>query len=316
MSRPDFPKTILEFQARFGDEQACLGYLFECRWPDGYSCPRCKGESAWPVAARGLWECAACRYQVSLTAGTVLHKTHTALHLWFWAAYLMTTGTPGISARQLQRQLGLSRYETAWTMLHKLRRAMVNPERTLLTGEVEVDECEVGGPEVGRRGGRNLTARAGQIVVAVEVRGQGSGRVRMKVIPNASGDTLGTFVTDTVAPGAIVHTDGWMGYVPLRNKGYDHRPRSQRAAKRAGDPDPVLPRVHRAISNFKTWLRGTHRSVGNEHLQVYLDEFTFRYNRRSTPMAAFQSLLGLGAQQAPATYRQIVAHGPGSKSTT
>ncbi|MGY2746716.1 IS1595 family transposase [Arthrobacter sp. UYCu723] len=316
MSRPDFPKTILEFQARFGDEQACLGYLFECRWPDGYSCPRCKGESAWPVAARGLWECAACRYQVSLTAGTVLHKTHTALHLWFWAAYLMTTGTPGISARQLQRQLGLSRYETAWTMLHKLRRAMVNPERTLLTGEVEVDECEVGGPEVGRRGGRNLTARAAQIVVAVEVRGQGSGRVRMKVIPNASGDTLGTFVTDTVAPGAIVHTDGWMGYVPLRNKGYDHRPRSQRAAKRAGDPDPVLPRVHRAISNFKTWLRGTHRSVGNEHLQVYLDEFTFRYNRRSTPMAAFQSLLGLGAQQAPATYRQIVAHGPGSKSTT
>ncbi|WP_426978463.1 IS1595 family transposase [Pseudarthrobacter sp. O4] len=316
MSRPDFPKTILEFQARFGDEQACLGYLFECRWPDGYSCPRCKGESAWPVAARGLWECAACRYQVSLTAGTVLHKTHTALQLWFWAAYLMTTGTPGISARQLQRQLGLSRYETAWTMLHKLRRAMVNPERTLLTGEVEVDECEVGGPEVGRRGGRNLTARAAQIVVAVEVRGQGSGRVRMKVIPNASGDTLGTFVTDTVAPGAIVHTDGWMGYVPLRNKGYDHRPRSQRAAKRAGDPDPVLPRVHRAISNFKTWLRGTHRSVGNEHLQVYLDEFTFRYNRRSTPMAAFQSLLGLGAQQAPATYRQIVAHGPGSKSTT
>ncbi|MGY2746675.1 ribosomal protein L37AE/L43A/transposase-like protein [Arthrobacter sp. UYCu723] len=248
MSRPDFPKTILEFQARFGDEQACLGYLFECRWPDGYSCPRCKGESAWPVAARGLWECAACRYQVSLTAGTVLHKTHTALHLWFWAAYLMTTGTPGISARQLQRQLGLSRYETAWTMLHKLRRAMVNPERTLLTGEVEVDECEVGGPEVGRRGGRNLTARAAQIVVAVEVRGQGSGRVRMKVIPNASGDTLGTFVTDTVAPGAIVHTDGWMGYVPLRNKGYDHRPRSQRAAKRAGDPDPVLPRVHRAPS--------------------------------------------------------------------
>ncbi|MGY2746658.1 IS1595 family transposase [Arthrobacter sp. UYCu723] len=316
MSRPDFPKTILEFQARFGDEQACLGYLFECRWPDGYSCPRCKGESAWPVAARGLWECAACRYQVSLTAGTVLHKTHTALHLWFWAAYLMTTGTPGISARQLQRQLGLSRYETAWTMLHKLRRAMVNPERTLLTGEVEVDECEVGGPEVGRRGGRNLTARAAQIVVAVEVRGQGSGRVRRKVIPNASGDTLGTFVTDTVAPGAIVHTDGWMGYVPLRNKGYDHRPRSQRAAKRAGDPDPVLPRVHRAISNFKTWLRGTHRSVGNEHLQVYLDEFTFRYNRRSTPMAAFQSLLGLGAQQAPATYRQIVAHGPGSNSTT
>ncbi|QCO98123.1 IS1595 family transposase [Arthrobacter sp. 24S4-2] len=316
MSRPDFPRTILEFQARFGDEKACLDYLAECRWPDGYVCPRCQGRYAWPLAARGLWECAACRYQVSLTAGTVLHKTHTALHLWFWAAYLMTTGTPGISARQLQRQLGLSRYETAWTMLHKLRRAMVNPERTLLTGEVEVDECEVGGPEIGRRGGRSLTARATQVVVAVEVRGQGSGRVRMKVIHDASGDTLTGFVMDTVAPGAIVHTDGWMGYAPLAKKGYTHRPRSQRAAKKAGDTDPVLPRVHRAISNLKTWLRGTHRSVGNEHLQVYLDEFTFRYNRRGTPMAAFQSLLGLGTTQAPTTYRQITAHDPGSDPVT
>lgn len=308
MSRPDFPRTILEFQARFSDEKACLDYLAECRWPEGYVCPRCQGRSAWPLAARGLWECAACRYQVSLTAGTVLHKTHTAMHLWFWAAYLMTTGTPGISARQLQRQLGLSRYETAWTMLHKLRRAMVNPERTLLTGEVEVDECEVGGPEIGRRGGRSLTARATQVIVAVEVRGQGSGRVRMKVIGDASGDTLTGFVIDTVAPGAIVHTDGWMGYAPLAKKGYTHRPRSQRAAKKAGDPDPILPRVHRAISNLKTWLRGTHRSVGNEHLQVYLDEFTFRYNRRGTPMAAFQSILGLGTTQAPTTYRQITTH--------
>lgn len=316
MSRPDFPRTILEFQSRFGDEQACLGYLFDCRWPEGYVCPRCKGQSAWFVPTRRLWECAACRYQVSLTAGTVLHKTHTALHLWFWAAYLMTTGTPGISARQLQRQLGLTRYETAWTMLHKLRRAMVNPERTLLTGEVEVDECEVGGRETGRRGGRNLTAKAAQVVVAVEVRGQGSGRVRMKIIPNASGDTLSAFVKDTVAPGAIVHTDGWMGYTPLTQKGYDHRPRSQRAAKKAGDPDPVLPRVHRTISNFKTWSRGTHRSVGNEHRQEYLDEFTFRYNRRGTPMAAFQSLLGLGAQQAPATYRQIVTHSGEPDPTT
>jgi transposase-like protein/ribosomal protein L37AE/L43A len=316
VARPDFPRTILEFQARFGDEPVCLDYMFDCRWPEGYFCPRCKGQAVWPVATRGLWECAACHYQVSLTAGTVLHKTHTALHLWFWAAYLMTTGTPGISARQLQRQLGLSRYETAWTMLHKLRRAMVNPERTLLTGEVEVDECEVGGRETGRRGGRNLTATAVQVVTAVEVRGQGSGRVRMRIIPNASGDTLGTFVKETVAAGAIVHTDGWMGYAPLAKAGYEHRPRSQRAAKKAGDTDPVLPRVHRAISNFKTWLRGTHRSVGNEHLQVYLDEFTFRYNRRGTPMAAFQSLLGLGAQQAPATYRQIVSHSSNPNLTT
>lgn len=309
MAKPDFPRTILDFQARFGDEQACLDYLFQCRWPEGFVCPRCGGTTAWPIAARRLWQCGGCAYQVSLTAGTVLHKTHTALHLWFWAAYLMSTGTTGISARQLQRQLGLTRHQTAWTMLHKLRRAMVNPERSLLTGEVDVDECQVGGRETGRRGGRNLTAKAAQVVVAVEHRGQGSGRVRMKVIADASGDTLTGFITDTVAPGAIVHTDGWMGYAPLAKKDYDYRPRSQRAAKRADDTDPVMPRVHRAISNFKTWLRGTHRSVSNEQLQVYLDEFTFRYNRRSTPMAAFQTLLGLGSRQPPTTYRQITENG-------
>lgn len=313
MSRPAFPRTILEFQTRFGDEQVCLDYLFECRWPDGFVCPRCKGREAWPISGRKLWECAECHYQVSLTAGTVLHKTHTPLHLWFWAAYLMTTATPGISASQLQRQLGLTRHETAWTMLHKLRRAMVNPERTLLTGEVEVDECQVGGREIGRRGGRSSTSKAALVAVAVEVRGRGSGRVRMTVIPDASGDTLGAFVADTVAADAVVHTDGWMGYVPLTKQGYDHRPRSQRAAKKAGDTEPVMPRVHRAISNFKTWLRGTHRSVSNEHLQVYLDEFTFRYNRRNTPMAAFQTLLGLGSNQAPTTYRQIVEQGPQSR---
>lgn len=316
MSRPGFPRTILEFQTRFGDEQACLDYLFECRWPDGFVCPRCKGRGAWPIAARRLWECSGCHYQVSLTAGTVLHKTHTALHLWFWAAYLMTTGTPGISAVQLQRQLGLSRYQTAWMMLHKLRRAMVNPERNMLTGEVEVDECEVGGREVGRRGGRQTAAKAAQVVVAVEVRGQGSGRVRMRVIPDASGETLTAFITDNVEPGAIVHTDGWMGYAPLTKKGYIHRPRSQRAAKRTGDPDPVLPRVHRAISNFKSWLRGTHRSVSHEHLQVYMNEFIFRYNRRNTPMAAFQRLLGLSTEQSPTTYRQIIEQGTESKRTT
>src|SRR4051794_4094719 len=124
MVRPDFPKSILEFQTRFGDEQACLDYLFACRWPDGFVCPRCRGRKGWLVSARTLRECAGCHRQTSLTAGTVLHKTRLPLQQWFWAAYFMTTGTPGISAVQLQRQLGLSRYESAWTMLHKLRRAM------------------------------------------------------------------------------------------------------------------------------------------------------------------------------------------------
>jgi transposase-like protein len=176
--RPDFPRSIVEFQRWFPDDDACLEYLIESRWPDGYRCPRCGASEAAVLRKRLLWQYASCRYQVSLTAGTVLHGTRTPLRLWFWAAYLMTTATPGISATQLQRQLGIARYETAWMMLQKLRRAMVNPERTPLTECVEVDECFVGGLDRELRGGRQHGTKA-LVVVAVEVRGAGSGRVRM-----------------------------------------------------------------------------------------------------------------------------------------
>jgi len=314
VGRPEFPRTIIEFQGRFPDEHACWDYLVSCRWPDGYRCPRCGSQSAALLAGRRLWQCSACRYQVSVTAGTVLHKTHTPLHLWFWAAYLMSTPTPGLSAVQLQRQLGLSRYETAWTMLHKLRRAMVNPERQHLMEEVEVDECFVGGHEAGLRGGRARGEKA-LVAVGVEVRGEGSGRVRMAVIDDASAATLTGFVRDSVAAGSTVHTDAWRGYRGLDKLGYDHQPRSQRAARAHGeDIDEILPRVHRVISNLKSWLHGTHRGVSGEHLQVYLDEYTFRFHRRRTPMAAFQTLLGLQSQQRPTTYRSIVAAGPGARN--
>ncbi len=310
MARPGFPRTIIEFQHRFRDEDACRSYLFESRWPEGFACPRCGSAAATALPRRLLWQCSGCRYQVSVTAGTVMHRTRTPLHLWFWAAYLVTTATPGISALQLQRQLGIDRYETAWTMLHKLRRAMVNPERAPLTGAVEVDECFVGGHEAGLRGGRQQGVKA-LVVVAVEVRGAGSGRVRMQVIDDASADTLCPFVTASVAEGTTVHTDGWQGYKRLARLGYDHQARSQRAHRLLdGDPDEILPRVHRVISHLKTWLQGTHRGVSEEHLQVYLDEFSFRFNRRRTPMAAFQTVLGLGSRQAPTTYKEIAAAGP------
>lgn len=315
MNRPGFPKTIVEFQRWFPDEAACREYVFASRWPEGYRCPRCGHDRGWPVAARWVWECAACHYQVSVTAGTVLHRTRTPLHLWFWAAYLMTTGTPGISAVQLQRQLGLSRYDTAWTMLHKLRRAMVNPERTSLTGAVEVDECYVGGHQQGLRGGRQKGTRA-LVVVAVEVRGGGSGRVRMRVIDNATTETLCGFVSDTVALGTTVYTDGWRAYNRLGQNGYDHQPCNQSAARALGeDPGEILPHVHRVISNLKSWLQGTHRGVGAEHLQDYLDEYTFRFNRRRTPMAAFQTLLGLGSHQASTTHKEITGHQIGPESS-
>jgi transposase-like protein len=233
-----------------------------------------------------------------------MHGTRTPLTLWFWAAYLAATHTPGISAVQLQRQLAIGRYETAWLILQKLRRAMVAPERELLKGEVEVDEGFVGGRNPERRGGRDRTGKV-LVAAAVEVRGAGSGRVRLSVVKDASSNSLHTFVSESVGMGAIVHTDGWNGYRGLADVGYDHRPIKQHWRKE--DRKEILPRAHRAISNLKTWLHGTHRGASPKHLQVYLDEFTFRHNRRRVPMAAFQTLLGLSSLHSPSTYDQITA---------
>ena len=293
----------MDFQERFATEAACLDYLAASRWPEGFACPGCGGRRAWVLERRHLWECAECHLQTSVTAGTVMHGTRTPLRGWFWAAYLVATHHPGISAKQLQRQLGLSRYETAWLILQKLRRAMVAPEREPLKGEVEVDEFFLGGLEEGQKGGRQRGKKA-LCGIAIEVRGQGSGRLRLAVLPDASGDSLGGFVQATIAKRAIVHTDGWSGYLGLSKLGYDHRRRSQ-----LSEPgEQLLPRAHRAVSNLKAWLHGTHRGVGDPHLQVYLDEYVFRHNRRRTPMAAFQTLLGLGSFHSPTTYAEITAH--------
>jgi transposase-like protein len=253
---------------------------------------------------RLLWQCKDCGQQTSSTAGTVLHGTHTPLCTWFWAAYLVSTYHPGISAKQLQRQLVLSRYETAWLILQKLRRAMVAPERELLSDEVEIDEFFIGGHEEGLKGGRERGKKA-LVGIAIEVRGAGSGRVRLAVLTDASGPTLSDFAKATTQRGAIVHTDGLQSYRVLVKHGYDHRRRVQQSA---GPGEQLLPRAHRAISNLKAWVHGTHRGVSDEHLQVYLDEYVFRHNRRGTPMAAFQTLLGLGAQHQPSTYKQITQH--------
>jgi hypothetical protein len=250
---------------------------------------------------RLLWQCKDCAQQTSATAGTVMHGTHTPLRTWFWAAYLVATHHPGISAKQLQRQLGLSRYETAWLILQKLRRAMVAPERELLKGEVEIDEFWLGGYEEGLKGSRQHGKKA-LVGVAIEVRGAGSGRLRLATLPDSSGATLRDFTVTTTEQGAIVHTDGLQSYRVLAKHGYDHRRRAQGTA---APGEQLLPRAHRAISNLKAWMHGTHRWVSDEHLPVYLDEYVFRHNRRGTPMAAFQTLLGLGAVHPPTTYHQI-----------
>ena len=301
MPRPPFPKNLREFQRQFATEEACQDYLAACRWPDGFVCRRCAHDQAYAIMKRRSWQCAACRHQVSLTAGTVLHNTKTPLTLWFWAAYLMTTDTRGISALLLQRQLGLRRYETAWIMLHKLRRAMVNAAREPLHGEVEIDDTCIGGTQAGLRGSRQLKGRrAALVLVAVEKRGKASGRVRMAVIPDFKTTTFKAFIKRNVTPGAIIYTDGLKSFSGLEESGYHHIARIQplRTDLRKGAKSAV-PLADRAIGNLQQWLIGTYHGVSRAQLQVYLDEFVFRHNRRRLPMAAFQTLLGLGTGCAP-----------------
>ena len=292
----------------FAGEAACQEYLAACRWPDGFVCSRCGARRAYELVKVRRWQCTDCRHQVSLTAGTILHNTKTPLTVWFWAAYLMTTDKRGVSALLLQRQLGLRRYETAWMMLHKFRRAMVSLAREPLRGEVEVDDTWVGGgTQAGLRGSRQLRGRkAALVLVAVEKRGRATGRARMKVIPDFKSATLLAFLKQNVESGSIVYSDGLKSFTGLQEAGFKHVPRSQpmQIELRKGAKS-VVPLADRAIGNLKQWLIGTHHGVSRAQLQIYLDEFVFRHNRRRLPMAAFQTLLGLGTGRKPTHYEQI-----------
>lgn len=307
MSRPPFPRTLRQFQTDFATEEACQQYLTACRWPDGFSCPRCGHGKAYTLVGQGRQQCGKCRHQVSLTSGTILHRTKIPLTHWFWAAYLMTTDKRGVSALLLQRQLGVGCYETAWMMLHKLRRAMVNAAREPLRGEVEVDDTWIGGEQAGLRGSRQLKdRRAALVLVAVEKRGRASGRTRMSVIPDFKAATIRSFLSQNVATGSTIYTDGLKSFSGLVEAGYRHLVRNQplRSELRRGAKSAV-PLADRAIGNLQQWLIGTYHGVSKNQLQVYLDEFVFRHNRRKTPAAAFQTLLGLGTARSSTGYEQI-----------
>jgi transposase-like protein len=298
---------LREFQSQFASELACQKYLAACRWPSGFVCPRCGNRRAYELVELRRWQCSGCRRQVSLTAGTILHNTKTPLTVWFWAAYLMTTDKRGLSALLLQRQLALRRYETAWMILHKFRRATVNLEREPLRGEVEVDDTWVGGTQAGLQGSRQLKGRkAALVLVAVEKRGRATGRARMAVVPDFRRTTLTAFLTENVARGSTIYTDGLKSFTGLWEAGFKHVPRCQalRIELRKGAKS-VLPLADRAIGNLQEWLIGTHHGVSRDQLQVYLDEFVFRHNRRRQPMAAFQTLLGFGTTRKPTSYQQI-----------
>ena len=299
-----FPKTLVEFDERFATEEACRSYLAGLRWPEGFRCPGCGHDRAW-VNRRHDFECARCHRQTSLIAGTILEGTRRPLGLWFKAMWWVSTQKTGGSAKGLQRLLGLKSYQTAWTWLQKVRRAMVRPGRDRLLGPVEVDDAFLGGVEPGVAG-RHSETKA-RIAVAVEV-GEGKiGRVRLRHVPDFSAESLVPFVEASVEPGSEVRTDGWEGYEALRSRGYRHRVlvigRDRSQASR------LLPAVHRVIALLKRWLLGTHHGrVEGKHLQAYLEEFAFRFNRRKSRHVGkiFFRLLEQGAHTGPAPYREIV----------
>ncbi len=275
----DYPRTLAEFHEFFPDDARCREFLEKLRWPKGFVCPRCGWSGAPWRMKRSLLLCTSCRHQVSVTAGTLFEGTRKPLRQWFLAGWEVTSQKYGASALGIQRILGLNSYETAWAWLQKLRRAMVRPDREMLTGEIEVDESYLGGVEAGVHG-RETVSKA-IIAIAVELNAGRIGRIRLQHIPDVSANSLLGFISRNVAVGSQVHTDGWPSYAGLSAKGYLHRVTVLSAS---GDPaHVVLPNVHRVASLLKRWWLGTHQgAISAQHLQYYLDEYTFRFNRRTS----------------------------------
>ncbi len=312
MGRPSYPRTMREFRDQFSARDACLNYLVESRWPEGFVCPCCGGDDAYLNSKRFVFECKACRKQTSPTAGTAMHRSKIPVQDWFWAAYMMAPHTPGMSAKQLQRYLGTTSYETAWYLLQRFRRSMVNESRSTLSGTVEADETLVGGPAKGKKGrgvakGENKSLVLGMVEVLSYKDDSGktkkrAGRVRLKVAKNADEKTIRTFLDENLKPGSKVQTDGWRGYSETALLDYRHVVKVQDSPQSASR---LAPHIHRVFSNLKTWLLGTHHGVDPKYLQVYLDEFVFRFNRRQIPMAAFQTLLGISSAKGHQSMRDL-----------
>lgn len=316
-----FPRSLPEFQRLLPDEAACVAYLERAGWGDGFTCEHCGSPSErYRVANRpGVLRCRHCDRDSSLTAGTIMQRIHTRLTVWFWAAYLGISQTPGMSAVQFQRQLELSRYETAFQILHKLRAGMVRPDQDRIGAKpdehVEADESNVGGRTRGKgRGVHDMVPVAG----AVEIRqskqqgsrnerrtGRYAERVRLAVAPDRSAQSLGGFIERAVTPSATVITGDWSGYAKLGECGYCHTAVAERGDMQIAETFP--PIIHLVSSNLKTWLRGIHHGVSPQHLPAYLNEFTLRFNRRFYPFNAFRSLLGIAGDVTAPTHADLHA---------
>lgn len=315
--RPDrdknYPSNWIEFQDWFATEDSCTAYLERLRWPKGFCCPSCGAIDEPGRATRGRLICRSCRHQSSVTAGTIFDKTRTSLRVWFAAAWYITNQKQGVSALGLQRVLGLNSYQTAWAMLHRFRRAMVRPNRDLLCGTVEVDEVFLAlsrrDTENPRPPGSKSQNRSHLVAVAVAIEvhePKGFGRIRLQRIAGPNIGAIVPFVQENIAPGSIVRTDGSAIYATLKDNGFKHDPHVILGSKvPAHEP---LPGVHRIAALIKRWFLGTHQgAVDPRHVDYYLDEFTFRFNRRTSRSRGllFYRLIQQSAVAAPATYANI-----------
>lgn len=264
----------MEFEKQFNSEKACRDYLFKIRWAEGFKCPRCEHNKAW-IKENQLYQCGKCGFRSSVTIGTIFQDTKKPLRLWFRAIWQVTNQKHGISALGLQRALGIGSYRTAWEWLYRLRHAMVRPGRDRISGMVEVDETFIGGKRAGKRG-RGAGGKV-LVVIAAQVDGKRIGRIRLKRIPNASGNSLNMAIKETIEPGSTVITDGWEGYSKVETFGYTHK-----IAKKEGCVgENLLPKCNTVAALLKRWLLGTHQGRA-QHIDYYLNEFTFRFNRRTS----------------------------------
>jgi predicted RNA-binding Zn-ribbon protein involved in translation (DUF1610 family) len=302
----DTPLSLSEFERRFADEATCAEYLVKARWPNGFVCPGCGGGKSWRLETKSwTYECARCGRETSVTAGTIMQHSKLPLTTWFWAAYVMATQPRGIAALQLQHELGLGSYKTAWMLCAKLRRSMTASDPTPLSGLVEIDKTEIAWRsrnDPGTGGGRRKQEKT-VVVGAVEVQDLRLGRIRLSILPDYSATSLQAFLTANLAPGATVKIDERSGSSLTFGTSHDPCVISVTAA------DKDLPGIHRVFSELEVWALSVHHGLRRHHLQAYLDEFVFRFNHRRRRDAAFLSLLGVAAAHSPLPYDQLVSRG-------
>jgi transposase-like protein/Zn ribbon nucleic-acid-binding protein len=308
INNEQYPKHFQEFLAQFKSEEDCWKYIFEIRWPNGFVCPKCRSNNKYWLTEHKLIHCTSCGHQASVIGGTIFHGTRKPLLLWFHIMWWVVAQKTGASANNLMDFMGFGSYETAWSWLQKLRRAMVRPERDRLSGEVEVDETFIGGKEIGTgKQGRGAETKT-LVVVATECIGKQIGRVRFKCIPEASGEYLLQFIDENIEQGSTVITDGWTGYSSLANsEKYKHEIKIITGSGK--EAHELLPHVHLIDSLVKRWINGTHQgSISPKYLSYYLDEFAFRFNRKLSTYRGklFYRLMQQAVDTSPQPFKEII----------